>query len=161
MPWRKMLADLTGSVGQELLHDNEFLAAEKRILRSMIQGRLLLTDAGRTCLAGIGKRLRRKALEGLSALVQPDTIRAWHRTLVAKKFNGSAHRKGPGRPRVPRHVDKLILRIARENRSCGYDRIADVIANLGYDVSDETVRNVLKTNGLPPAPESKKGHDSG
>jgi hypothetical protein len=47
----------------------------ERILRSKIQGRLLLTDAERTCLAGIGKRLGRKALEGLSAIVQPDTRR--------------------------------------------------------------------------------------
>ena len=57
MPWRKMLAYLTGSVDQEFLLRNEFLAAENRILRSKIQGRLLLTDAERTCLAGIGKRL--------------------------------------------------------------------------------------------------------
>jgi hypothetical protein len=68
MPWRKMLAYLHGSVDQELLLRSEFLAAENRILRSKIQGRLLLTDAERTCLAGIGKRLGRKALEGLSAM---------------------------------------------------------------------------------------------
>jgi hypothetical protein len=117
MPWRKMLAYLTGSVDQELLLRNEFLAAENRILRSKIQGRLLLTDAERTCLAGIGKRLGRKALEGLSAIVQPDTILAWHRRLVARKFDGSAYRKGPGRPRVPRHVEELVVRIARENRA--------------------------------------------
>ena len=40
MPWRKMLAYLTGSVDQELLLRDEFLAAENRILRSKIQGRL-------------------------------------------------------------------------------------------------------------------------
>ncbi len=157
MPWRKMLAYLTGSVDQELLLRNEFLAAENRILRSKIQGRLLLTDAERICLAGIGKRLGRKALEGLSAIVQPDTILAWHRRLVAKKFDGSAHRKGPGRPRVPRHVEKLILRIARENRSCGYDRIAGVVANLGYDLCDQTIGNILRRNGLWPAPVRRKG----
>ena len=157
MPWRKILAHLTGTVDQELLLRNEFLAAENRILRSKIRGRLLLTDAERTCLAGIGKRLGRKALEGLSAIVQPDTILAWHRRLVAKKFDGSAYRKGPGRPRVPRHVEELVVRIARENRAWGYDRIAGVVGNLGHGVSDETVRNILKRNGLPPAPERKRG----
>jgi transposase InsO family protein len=152
-----MLTYLTDSVDQELLLRNDFLAAENRILRSKIQGRLLLTDAERTCLARIGKRLGRRALEGLSAIVQPDTILAWHRRLVAKKFDGSAYRKGPGRPRVPRHVEELVVRIARENRAWGYDRIADVASNLGHDVSDETVRNILKRNGLPPAPERRKG----
>ncbi len=65
MPWRKMLTYLTGSVDQELLLRHEFLAAENRILRSRIQGRLLLTDAERLCLAKIGKRLGRKGRRSL------------------------------------------------------------------------------------------------
>ncbi len=89
MPWRKMLAYITGTVDQELLLRNEYLAAENRILCTKIRGRLLLTDPERATLARIGKRLGRKALEGLSAIVQPDTILAWHRRLVAKKFDGS------------------------------------------------------------------------
>jgi len=44
---------------------------------------LLLTDAERACLARIGKRLGRKALEGLRAIVQPDAILAWYQRLVA------------------------------------------------------------------------------
>ncbi|MHC4225644.1 MAG: hypothetical protein ACYSUN_16760, partial [Planctomycetota bacterium] len=91
MPWRKMLAYLTGTVDQELLLRNEYLAAENRILRSKIKGRLLLTDPERISLARIGKRLGRQALQGLSAIVRPDTILAWHRRLVARKFDGSAH----------------------------------------------------------------------
>jgi hypothetical protein len=157
MPWRKMLAYLTGTVDQELLLRNEYLATENRILRSKIQGRLLLTVSERITLARIGKRLGRRALEGLIAIVQPDTILAWHRRLVANKFDGSAHWKVPGRPRVPRHVEQLVVRIARQNRAWGYDRIADVVGNLGHDVSDETVWNILKRNGLPPAPERKRG----
>ena len=116
MPWRKLLAYLTGTVDQELLLRNEYLATENRILRSKIQGRLLLTDPERITLARIGKRLGRQALQGLSAIVRPDTILAWHRRLVAKKFDGSAYRKGPGRPRIPPHVEQLVVRIAQENR---------------------------------------------
>jgi hypothetical protein len=89
MPWRKMLAYLTGSVDEDLLLRNEYLAAENRILRAKIKGRLLLTDPERATLARIGKRLGRKALEGLSAIVRPDTILAWHRRVVAAKFDGS------------------------------------------------------------------------
>jgi putative transposase len=46
--------------------------------------------------------------------------------------------------------------MARENRSWGYDRIVGALANLGYTLSDQTVGNILKRHGLPPAPERKK-----
>ncbi|MHC4339979.1 MAG: hypothetical protein ACYSX0_07180 [Planctomycetota bacterium] len=157
MSWSKLLAYLTGTVDQELLLRNEFLAAENQILRSKIQGRLLSTDPERIALARFGKRLGRKALDGLSATVRPETLLGWHRRLVAKKFDGSAHRKKPGRPRVPRHVERLVVRIAQENRSWGYDRIVGALANLGHDRSDQTIGNILKRNGLFPAPERKKG----
>jgi len=157
MPWRKMLASITGTVDQELLLRNEYLAAENRILRGKIPGRLLLTDPERATLARIGKRLERKALEGLNAIVRPDTILAWHGTLIAKKFDGSAQHKKPGRPRVPRHVEQLVLRIAQENRGWGYDRIAGALANLGHDLCEETVGNILRRHGIPPAPERKQG----
>ena len=63
-------------------------------------------------------------------------------------------RRDPGRPRISREVEQLILRIARENLSWGYDRIAGALANLGHEVSDQTVGNVLRRHGQPPAPES-------
>jgi hypothetical protein len=53
-------------------------------------------------------------------------------------------------------VEHLILRMARENRDWGYDRIAGALANLGYVISDQTVGNVLRRYGLPPAPERKR-----
>jgi putative transposase len=46
--------------------------------------------------------------------------------------------------------------MASENRDWGYDRIAGALANLGYDISDQTVGNVLRRHGLPPAPERKR-----
>src|SRR5437879_2063677 len=45
--------------------------------------------------------------------------------------------------------------MARENRSWGYDRIVGALANLGHTISDQTVGNILKRHGLPPAPERK------
>ena len=45
MIWARMLAYITGTVDQELLLRNEYLAAENRILRSQIKGRMLLSDA--------------------------------------------------------------------------------------------------------------------
>ena len=52
--WKAMLAYITGSVDQELLLRNEYLAAENRIFRNQLQGRLRLTDGERRILAEIG-----------------------------------------------------------------------------------------------------------
>jgi len=49
-----------------------------------------------------------------------------------------------------------VVRMARENRSWGYDRIVGALHNLGYAMSDQTVGNILKRHGIPPAPERKK-----
>jgi hypothetical protein len=43
--------------------------------------------------------------------------------------------------------------MARENKGWGYDRIAGALANLGHQVSDQTIGNVLKRNGIAPAPK--------
>ena len=46
--------------------------------------------------------------------------------------------------------------MASDNRSWGYDRIAGALANLGHEVSDQTVGNVLRRHGLPPAPQRQR-----
>src|ERR671923_1158603 len=56
---------------------------------------------------------------------------------------------------MDKELEDLVVRIARENRSWGYERIAGALAHLGYDISDQTVGNILKRRGLPPAPERK------
>jgi len=50
----------------------------------------------------------------------------------------------------------LVVRLAQENRSWGYDRIAGALHHLGYTISDQTVGNILKRHGILPAPERKK-----
>jgi transposase InsO family protein len=156
MDWARILAYVTGTVDQELLARNEYLAAENRILKSQLKGRLKLSDVERATLGEIGHRLGRKVLAEVATVARPDTILAWYRKLVAHKFDGSKARQGPGRPRIKREVEQLIVRMASENRDWGYDRIAGALANLGYEVSDQTVGNVLRRHGLPPAPERKR-----
>ena len=91
MIWARMLAYITGSVNQELLLRNEYLAAENRILRAQISGRLPLSDAEKATLAEIAHRLVRKALEELAAVAKPDTLLAWSlRKLITNKFDGFA-----------------------------------------------------------------------
>jgi putative transposase len=85
-------------VDQELLRRNAYLVTENRILRQQIQGRIRLSDGERKTLVELGKQLGKKALEEVASIVTPDTILAWHRKLIAQKFDGSLQRKAPGRP---------------------------------------------------------------
>ena len=156
MDWTRILAYITGTVDHELLLRNEYLATENRILRAQIKGRILLSDAERKTLADIGYRLGRKALEDVANTAKPDTILGWYRKLVAAKFDGSKARRYPGRPRIEPELEQLVVRIAKENISWGYDRIAGALANLGYTLSDEAVGNILRRNGIPPASERKR-----
>src|SRR3982751_4183214 len=126
----RLLAYVTGLVNQELLLQNEYLAAENRILRAHLPSRLRLSSPERETLAEIGKRLGRKALARVACVAKPDTILAWYRKLVAQKFDGSKHRSYPGRPRISPEVELLIVRLARENTGWGYDRIAGAMGHL-------------------------------
>src|SRR6202171_5352831 len=155
MDWARILAYVTGTVDQELLARNEYLAAENGILKAQLKGRLKLSDAERARLGEIGHRLGRKILGEVATVARPDTIRAWYRKLVARKFGGSKARRTPGRPRVDRALEQLTVRMAQENPDWGYDRIVGALANLGYEISDQTVGNTLQRHALPPAPERK------
>jgi putative transposase len=156
MEWARILAYITGTVDQELLLRNEYLAAENRILKAQLQGRLRLSDAERMTLGEIGHRLGRKALSEVATAALPDTILKWYQRLVACKFDGSCARRAPGRPPIGKEIEELIVRMAKENRSWGYDRIVGALANLGHQVSDQTVGNVLRRHGIPPAPERRR-----
>ena len=76
--WARLLAYVTGVVNQELLLQNEYLAAENRILRAHLPARLRLSDPERCTLAEIGKRLGRQALKNVACVAKPDTILAWY-----------------------------------------------------------------------------------
>jgi Homeodomain-like domain len=155
MVWARMLAYIAGTVDQELLLRNEYLAAENRILKMQIKGRLLLSDGEKATLSEIAYRLGRKALREVAMVAQPETILAWYRRLIAHKFDGSKSRRRPGRPRVRADIESLVVRMAKENPSWGYDRIVGALANLGHQVSDQTVGNILRRYGTSPAPQRK------
>jgi putative transposase len=105
----------------------------------------------RSTLAEIGKRIGRKALQQIACVAKPDTILAWYRRLIARKFDGSKFRAYPGRPSVNPEVTELVVQMARENCDWGYDRIAGAMGNLGHNISDQTVGNILRRFGIPPA----------
>lgn len=150
------LAMIGGHVEEELLIRNEYLAMENQILKSKPKKPVSFNDNERIKLSKIGKRLGLKALKEISCIVKPETIMEWFRRLVAKKFDGSKNGKTHGRPPINHELEKLIIQLAEENSGWGYDRVSGALFNLGHNVSDQTVGNVLKRNGMPTAPERSK-----
>jgi hypothetical protein len=97
------------------------LQAENRIMRARFgPKRLRFTDAERRLLAEKGKPLERKLLAEMASLATPETILRWYRSKVVAKYDGTAGRRGCGRPRS--HGDKVkhLLTMARENPTWGY-----------------------------------------
>jgi len=150
----EILALVSGKVDQELLLRNYYLGIENQILKSKIEGRIPFTDEERARLASAAEPIGQKGLKDVPTIVTPETLMKWYRELIAKKFDGSKKRKKKkGRPTIDTEIEILILQFALENPSWGYDRIVGALKNLGYNVSDETVGNVLKRHGIPPAPD--------
>jgi len=95
-----MLAYVAGEIEDSLLLKIEYLIEENRVLRNQVGKRILLTDAERRTLAEKAVALG-KLMADTVTIVKPETILRWHRGLVARKFDGSKHRKKHGRPPVP------------------------------------------------------------
>jgi transposase InsO family protein len=159
MPWKKLLVWATGQIDEALRQKLEFVLEENRVYRALLDRHSphwQLQDAERKVLAEKGKPLG-KLLGEVITLVQPETLLKWHRRLVASKWDFSHRRKAkPGRPVVSVEIERLVLQFARENPGWGYDRIVGALANLGHRVSDQTVGNILKRQGVGPAPERKR-----
>ena len=107
-----------------------------------------LEPADRALLAAISRRLPRSSWSCF--LVTPDTLRRWHRRLVAGAWT-YPHRR-PGRPPLDEHVQQLIVRLARENPRWGYQRIKGELLRLGVLVSATAIQATLRRHGLDPAP---------
>jgi len=103
--------------------------------------------ADRAVLSALARWLP-PALRG-SRLVTPGTLLAWHRRLVTRKWT---YPRRPGRPLVGQEVRDLVLRVAGENPAWGYRRVHGELARLGYQVSQATVRRILRSRGFRPVP---------
>jgi len=151
--WQVFLIALAGWINHRQQAAIDFLREQNRVLLEQLgDRRIRLTDIRRRRLAVAGKAVGRKALLDLAGIVTPDTILAWHRKLVAAKWDQRS-RRGPGRPGVMKEIERLDVRFAGENPSWGYRRIEGALANLGHHVARTTVANLLRKNGIDPAPE--------
>jgi len=124
-PWQLFFLILSGWVNHQQQDILEFQNAQIRTLMDrMGRKRILLSDDQRRLLAVKGKALGRKTMMELTTIVTPDTILRWHRRLIAEKWDYSNRRGNvPGRPPVSDKVTRLILRMAKENPTWGFDRI--------------------------------------
>ncbi len=97
----------------------------------------------------------RSRLSQVVFLFKPETLLKWHRELVRRKWTFTK-RAPRGRPPISRELEDLILRLAKENPTWGYGKLEGELGKLGYDVGRSTVRDVLKRQRVPPAPERAK-----
>jgi hypothetical protein len=67
----------------------------------------------------------------IACVAKSDTILAWYRKLIARKFDGAKHGQNPGWPRVDEGLEALIVRMPGEHSGLGYDRIIGALANKG------------------------------
>jgi len=101
-PWQVFVVAAAGWLNRQQQHVIDYLQEENRVLREQLDGRRLrFTDDQRRRLAVKAKRLGRMALGEVASLVNPDTLLAWHRKLIARKWDYSSRRRSPGRPIAP------------------------------------------------------------
>src|SRR5215470_11882921 len=113
------------------------------------------SDDQRRRLAARPKAIGRKLLREIATIVTPETLLAWHRKLIAQKYDGSAYRT-PGRPLTSTEISALVIRMAEENGGWGYRRIQGAFCNLGHEIARTTIANILKRHGIEPAPERNR-----
>src|SRR5687767_578416 len=119
-PFRFVLIAVAGWMNQRQLQMIQYLREENHVLREQLgDRRLRLTNDQRRRLASKAKKLGRKVLAEVATIVTPETLLRWHRQLIAQKYDGSGKR-GPGRPRTIREIERLVVQMAEENQDWGY-----------------------------------------
>lgn len=153
-PWHLVVLALAAWINNDQRQIIDYLLAENAVLREKIgKRRILLSNAQRRRLALKGKALGRRGLAGIETLFTPDTILRWHRELIARKWDYSGRRLSrDGRPRIREEIVDLVVKMAEENRTWGYNRIQGALKNVGFYISDSTIGNILKEQGMEPAP---------
>jgi len=155
-PFQFVVIVLAGWMNQRQQNVIEYLREENRVLREQLgDRRLRFNDDRRRRLAVRAKGLGRKLLMEIATLVTPTTSLAWHRKLIAQKYDGSARRK-PGRPVTRKDLAALVVRMAEENRDWGYRRIQGALSNLGHECARSTIADILRRHGIEPAPERNR-----
>ena len=116
-----------------------------------------LTDGDRRTLAALGQQLGRQALED-----DRDSGQGRYDPRLApqvrpiRRLTPPRHTSRWGVLALTQAIEAWSVQMARETCTWGYDRIVGALRNVGYTISDQTVGNILKRHGIPPAPERQK-----
>ncbi len=148
-PYHALLMLIAGATQKELAAHIRYLKIELEIARAKLPKRVTFTPQERNRLIKFGAKLGR-ALDKLVTIVHPDTLRRWIRESKKPAKKEPAKR---GRRRTAEDIRKLIIKLAKENE-WGYTRILGELRKLSIkSVSRNTVKKILKENGLDPGPQ--------
>jgi len=126
------------------------LRHELRLLKRQLHGRVRYRTTDRAILAALSRLLPRWRWRCF--LVTPETLLHWHRELSRRKWKRWRAERGPGRPPLGDEIVELIVRLGQENRRWGCVRIQGELRGLGIRISASSIRRVLRSHGLGPAP---------
>ncbi len=149
-----LIAQIQKLFSRDLTLENDYLRQENRILRGKFGQRVPLTDGERRILVRCGMRIRDRLGE-VASIVKPETILRWNRRMKQMKWTYDNRPKKPGRPPKGKQTEELVVRLAEDNGTWGYTRIAGELRKLGHKVSPSCVRDILKEHGIPPCPQRK------
>ena len=151
--YRKLLLLIAGATQKELARQVQYLKIENQILRSKLPARVPVTLQQRNRLVRFGAGLG-KVIHEIVTIVHPGTLLRWIRE------DRKGRRVKPikvGRRPTAESIRKLILKLARET-NWGYTRILGELRKLNIkSISRNTVKNILKANGLDPGPQRGVG----
>lgn len=151
--FQSLLLVIAGSTQKELARQIKYLKVENEVLRSKLPARITVTAKERQRLAKFAQNLG-KAIHQLATIVSPDTVMRWIREYQKDLKKPPAKR---GRRRTPDDIRQLIVLLAKENE-WGYTRILGELRKLGIrSISRNTVKAILKANGLDPGPKRGEG----
>jgi hypothetical protein len=151
-----LIAMVAYAIDERMARGVEYLQAEVRVLREMLvtktgRPRITFTDDQRLRLATKGKALTPEERSACCQIVRRDTLLKWFWQLAAKKYDSSAERRRPGRPRKANDIRALVVRFAAENLGWGYTKIRDALHGLGIEIGRKTIASILADAGIEPA----------
>ncbi|WP_329582207.1 MULTISPECIES: integrase core domain-containing protein [unclassified Streptomyces] len=150
---RKLLAAPAVLLRRNMTKDAELqvLRHENAVLRRQLTRQVRYEPADRLWFAALSSLIPRRRWAQVFP-VTPATLLAWHRRLIARKWDYSKLRSRPGRPATASAVKALVLQLARQNPRWGCRRIQGELVRLGHPVGSTTVWEILTAAGIDPAP---------